>query len=570
MTAHGETPPAGRDRTRLPFGDLADELVGAAEDGREAEHRFRTLLEASDLIMSDLSLERVLQHIVSAARTVADARYAALGVAGADGGLERFVHLGMDEDTVRGIGGLPQGKGLLGALIQDPRPIRLANLADDPRSAGFPPHHPAMSSFLGVPIHVHGEVFGRLYLTESRRGAFTEQDEALVGSLARAAATAISNARLYRDAQIKQRWLSASIDIGSHLLASEGEDPLRMIARYAISIAEADLASIGVLTADGRDIFVEVAIGDRADDLLGRRFPLAGALAARAVATRSPLLVRSPEEAGADVPVMASMVDAGPVMVIPLLGADRVHGVLNIVRHRGAVAFTSADLDMAAGFANQASVALEFAAARADQQRVALLEDRDRIARDLHDHVIQQLFAIGLNLQGLAMLASGEPHLAEQLEARVDDIDRTIRQIRTSIFALRGSLGATATGLRSAVLAVAEEVRPALGQPVGVTFDGPLDSLVSGALGDDVLACVREGLTNAAKHAGARHVSVDVAADHTQVTVRVADDGRGIGDGASYSGLHNLRVRAENRGGTFEIRTPPAGGTELIWRSPIP
>lgn len=559
---------AGR-HPKLRLDELIDQLIDHAQDVRRAEDRLRALLDATDLITSDLSIEKVLRHIAEAACVVADATYAALGVIAHDGGLERFVHVGIDDETVARIGPVPQGKGLLGALIQDPRPIRLANLADDPRSVGFPPNHPPMTSFLGVPILVRGEVFGNLYLCESRHGGFTEEDESLVGSLARAAGTAISNARLYQEARVKQRWLSASIDIGSHLMAAEGEDPLRMVARYAGDIADADLASVGVLTDDGEHILVEVAIGERADDLLGRRFPLAGSLASRAVSSRSPLLIRSPEDAGDDVPVMTTLIEAGPIMVIPLLGTQKVHGVLNLVRRRGALTFSPTDLDMAAGFANQASVALEMAAARADQQRIALLEDRDRIARDLHDHVIQQLFAIGLSLQGQAALAGDDSRLAEELRARVDDLDRTIRQIRTSIFALRGPLGGSATGLRSAVLAVAEELRPALGGPPGVTFDGAVDLLVTGALADEVLACVREGLTNAAKHAAARHVQVDVAADPTQVTVRVTDDGRGISGTAAYSGLSNLRARAERRGGTFEIRTPPAGGTELIWRAPI-
>jgi signal transduction histidine kinase len=569
MTA-ADAPRSAGHQPKLRLDELIDQLVDHAQDVRRAEDRLRALLDANDLITSDLALDKVLRHIAEAARSVADAKYAALGVTAHDGGLEQFIHVGIDDDVARRIGPLPQGKGLLGALIQDPRPIRLERMTDDPRSVGFPPHHPPMTSFLGVPILVRGEVFGNLYLTESRHGAFTAEDESLVSSLARAAGTAISNARLYQEARVKQRWLSASIDIGAHLLASEGEDPLRMVARYASDIADADLVSVGVLTEDGQDLLVEVAIGDRADELLGQRFPLAGALAARAVSTRSPLLIRSPEDGGDDIPVMTLLVEAGPIMVIPLLGTNKVHGVLNIVRKRGSVSFSPTDLDMAAGFANQASVALEIATAQADQQRIALLEDRDRIARDLHDHVIQQLFAIGMSLQGLAVLAGDDSRVADQLRARVDDLDRTIRQIRTSIFALRGALGGPATGLRSAVLAVAEELRPALGRPPGVTFDGAVDSLVTGDLADDVLACVREGLTNAAKHANARHVEVDVAADPAQVAVRVTDDGRGIASGPAYSGLSNLRARAEGRGGTFEIRTPAAGGTELIWKAPLP
>jgi len=557
------------DIPKLELDQLIDQLVERAQSVKRAQDRLRALLRATELISSDLSLERVLRHIAEAACTLAEARYAALGVIAHDGGLEQFIHVGIDDETAARIGPLPQGKGLLGALIHDPQAIRLKRLADDERSAGFPPNHPPMTSFLGVPIRVRGEVFGNLYLTESARGEFSAEDEELVTSLALAAGTAISNARLYHDSRIQQRWLTASIGIAAQLLASVGEDPLQTIARNASDIADADLVSVGILTPEGSEMVVEVAIGEQADAVLGRRYELAGSLAGKAVADGTPLLVHSPGDQPGWVPVMASEMDAGPIMVIPLKGTSRALGVLNIVRKRGSASFSSADLEMAAAFASQASVALELSNARADQQRVSLLEDRDRIARDLHDHVIQQLFAVGLSLQGLAAVAGGDPALAAALEDRVEDIDRTIRQIRTSIFALRGPLAGSATGLRSALLQVAADVAPALGTSPGLTFAGPVDSMIGGALADDVVACVREGLTNAAKYASARHVLVDVAAGDQRVTIRISDDGRGIAAGAEYSGLRNLRARAELRGGSFDIRTPAAGGTELVWKAPI-
>ena len=564
-----EGPLSFADAPKLELDQLIDQLVDRAQGVRRAQDRLRALLRATELISSDLSLEGVLRHIAEAACELAEARYAALGVIAHDGGLEQFIHVGIDDATAARIGPLPQGKGLLGALIHDPHSIRLKNLGDDSRSAGFPANHPPMTSFLGVPIRVRGEVFGNLYLTESARGAFSADDEELVTSLALAAGTAISNARLYHESRIQQRWLTASVDIVAQLLASSGEDPLRTIARYASDIADADLVNVGLLTAEGSEIVVEIAIGDEAAQVLGRHYLLAGSLAGRAVAALAPLLVRSAAEMPDDLPVTASVIEAGPIMVIPLLGAAKVLGVLTIVRRRGAPTFSTADLEMAAAFASQASIALELASARADQQRVELLEDRDRIARDLHDHVIQQLFAIGLSLQGLAAMADIDQAVAAPLQERVEDIDRTIRQIRTSIFALRGPLGAGSAGVRGAVLQVRAELTDVLGYAPAVTFTGPVDTMVDGELGDDVVACVREGLTNAAKYADATHASVDINANGSRVVVRVVDDGSGIREGVAFSGLRNLRIRALRRGGSFAISVPAGGGTELVWTAPI-
>jgi signal transduction histidine kinase len=543
--------------------DVADGPFGFTDAAK-----LRALLRATELITSELSIERVLQHIVEAACSLADARYAALGVIGHDGSLEEFVYAGMDDRTARRIGRFPQGKGLLGALIHDPRPIRLPDLGADERSTGFPPNHPPMTSFLGVPIRVRGEVFGNLYITESAHGEFSAEDEQLVVSLAIAAGSAIANARTYHESRLQQRWLAASVGIAAELLGSRDEDPLQTIARCAKDIADADLVSVGVIMPGGEKLSVHVAIGVNADDIRGREFELAGSLAGRAAAERAPLLIRAPGDIGDAQAVMASALDAGPVMVIPLIGAGQVLGVLNIVRRRGAVAFRRSDLDMAAGFASQASLALVLADARSDQQRIALLEERDRIARDLHDHVIQQLFAVGLSLQGLAAQAAQTAEgaeIADALQARVDDIDGTIRQIRTSIFQLRGPLVGGGSGLRASVLQVVGELTPVLGFSPSVTFAGPLDAMSDDELTHDVKACVREALTNVAKYASAGRVSVDLSLEDGRMRVRVADDGVGIGRPAAYSGLQNLRRRAERRGGTFDIRSPAEGGTELVW-----
>jgi signal transduction histidine kinase len=557
------------DGPKLDLDALIDQLVERARGVQRAQGRLRGLLRANEMVTGDLGLETVLRHIIQAACELAGARYGALGVIAHDGGLEQFIHVGMDVETVALIGQLPEGKGLLGALITDPRPIQLEHITDDPRSSGFPANHPPMESFLGVPVRVRGEVFGNLYLTESLTGQFTAEDEELVRSLAVTAGTAISNARLYNESTLQQRWLSASAEIGAQLLASSGEDPLRMIARRASEITEADLVTVALLTNDGSEVMVEVAVGAAAEGLVGQTFPVGEILAGKAIADKAPLLLRSASELADRRSHLASVIEPGPLMVIPLIGTGHAVGALTIARAVGRPAFSTADLGMAAGFANNASIAIELAAARSDQQRVVLLEDRDRIARDLHDHVIQQLFAIGMSLEGVAAMIGPNDAAVQKLHERVADIDRTIRQIRTSIFELRGPLGGAPNGLRSRLLEIANDVTTMLGFAPGVAFSGPVDMAITGPLADDVAACLREALTNVAKHAHASNVSVDITVAANEVTVGVSDNGVGIGEIARSSGIANLRARAEQRYGTFALFARPSGGTQLIWKAPI-
>ena len=555
------------DGPKLELDQLIDQLVERAHGVQRAQGRLRELLRATEMVTGELGLETVLRHIVQAACSLAGASYGALGVIAPEGGLEQFIHVGLDDEQVRLIGHLPEGKGLLGALISDPRPIQLEHITDDPRSSGFPANHPPMDSFLGVPVRVRGEVFGNLYLTDSRAGQFTDEDEELVRSLAVTAGTAISNARLFSESNLQQRWLAASAEIGAQLLSSAGEDPLRMIARRASEIAEADLVTVSLLTPAGDQILVEVAVGDHADELLGQRFALADVLAGQAILDRAPVLLRSSAE-GHTASHLSAVMQPGPLMILPLIGTGKALGALTIAREAGRPAFSSADLNMAAGFATHASVAIELAAARSDQQRMILLEDRDRIARDLHDHVIQQLFAIGLSLEGLAAAVGSNPDVAAKLHERVADIDRTIRQIRTSIFELRGPLGGGPQGFRSRIIEISNEVTPALGFAPDVAFSGPVDLVLTGTLCDDVAACVREALSNVAKHAGATSASVDITVVGNEVSVGVSDNGAGIGDVARASGTANLKTRAEQRNGSFDLFARPSGGTQLLWKVP--
>ena len=555
------------DVPKLELDDLIDQLVDRAQGVKRAQGRLRELLRAIAAVTGELSLEQVLRNVVDAACDLAGAQYAALGVIGDDGGLDQFIHIGMDVETADRIGHLPEGKGLLGALIRDPRPIRLEHMTDDDRSAGFPAEHPPMDSFLGVPIDVRGEVYGNLYLANSSIGRFSADDEELVGALALAAGTAISNARLYQESRVQQRWLEASAEISAQLLASSGEDPLRMIARQAIDIAAADLVSVGLLTADGTGFVVEVAFGERSDELVGRRFALAGTLAGQVIEQGIPLQVSSAGDDLDDQPLLDvhSVMDAGPRMAVPLQGFGRPLGVLSLVRHRDRQNFSQTDLAMAAGFASHASIALELADSRAAEQKLVLLEDRDRIAMDLHDHVIQELFAIGLSLEGVA--AQVPDPMAGRVRERVDDLDRTIRRIRTSIFQLQGSMAAPSAGLRQQVLEVASDLTAALGFAPHVSFAGLVDLITDVELTDDACACIREMVSNVARHARATSAAVDVQRRGDELVVTVTDDGIGPPSVVTRrSGTANVAARATKRGGSFEMTPALLGGTVATWK----
>ncbi|HVE30924.1 MAG TPA: GAF domain-containing protein, partial [Mycobacteriales bacterium] len=448
------------DLPRLELDQLLAQLVERAHEVMATQGRLRGLLRASQMVTRDLTLPAVLRRIVEAAQDLVGARYAALGVISPTGGLAEFVHSGMPEDAVARIGHLPEGKGLLGALIEDPRPIRLRRIASDQRSAGFPPGHPPMSSFLGVPIRIRDEVFGNLYLAESTKGGFSDEDEELTLALAATAAVAIENARLYESATSRGEWLQAIAAITRGVLSAEPEDAgdsLELIARTSLRIAGADLVTV-VLPGGPDELLIEVAVGSGADGLAGTRLPMSGSLSGQVFSTGTPLR-QSVGDAGS---TPRPDLDLGPVLAVPLHGSRRVHGVLWAARRRGRSAFGAEEVEMAAGFANQAALAIELAEARAEQQRAVMLDERERIAADLHDHVIQRLFAAGLSLQSTAgTLRAGEA--ADRILATVDDLDATIRQIRTSIFQLQQLPQTRAPGLRARLLDVATDLTPVLG-----------------------------------------------------------------------------------------------------------
>jgi signal transduction histidine kinase len=560
------------DLPRLELDELLGQLVDRAQEVMATQGRLRGLLRANHLVTGDLSLSAVLRRIVEAARELVGAQYAALGVVAPTGGLAEFVHSGMPPDVVAGIGHLPEGRGLLGALLDDPRPIRLRRIADDERSSGFPPGHPPMASFLGVPVRVRDEIFGNLYLTESVRGEFSAEDEELITSLAATAGVAVQNARLYESARTRGEWLQASAAVTRQLLSPDADEAeaLRAIAEHSRVVAAADLVAV-LLPRRGEDppaLVVEVAVGEGAVDLLGRRLPVAGSLPGRVYAEASTVRLERPTDAGDLVAEVAGAVEMGPVLAVPLVGSRIVHGVLWAGRMPGRPLFTAGEEEMAGGFANQAAVAIELASARGEQARAAMLEDRERIAADLHDHVVQRLFAAGLTLQSVAGAVPAGP-VANRLMRTIQDLDDTIRQIRTTIFQLHQEPATGPPGVRARLLAVLADVSPALGFEPGLRLSGVLEGRLPEDLVDDVLAVLREALTNVARHARARTADVDVVAAPGRLTLEVLDDGVGIGRPARTSGLANLRRRAEQRGGTLTISARESAGTRLSWSVPL-
>ncbi|GAB7006654.1 two-component system sensor histidine kinase [Nocardioides sp. AN3] len=567
----GESPLSGDDpleRSGLELDQNLATLIQRAQEVLASQSRLRGLLRANRRIVGDLDIEVVLTRIAQAACELVEADFAALGVIGPEGqGLERFIHVGLDAGTAEAIGHLPEGKGLLGLLIDDPKPIRLRDLRDHPQSAGFPAHHPAMQAFIGVPVRVRGDVFGNLYLTRREGKEFSDDDEQLVTALAATAGIAIENARLFDDARRRQDWLSTSTEVTRRLLADATAEPLEVIAESVYQLAQADLVTVAQVGDDGEAIHVRVAVGASAPSVAGAIYPLKDTFTELVLETGAAMRLSDASDTrahGSRRAFLADKVALGPAVVVPLMGGSGARGVLWVARMRHERPFTASDEDMLTTFANQASVAWELADARTANMRVELLEDRARIARDLHDHVIQRLFAAGLGLQALAMRAGDA---ADAIDAVVDDLDDVIKQIRNAIFQLRPTPG----GMRGAILDVVGEVRSTLGFEPHVVFDGPVDSLTTADLLNDVTAVVREALSNVAKHADATAIDVLVEARGHQLRVLVSDNGRGLGEITRSSGLGNMQTRAESRSGELVLGVPAAGvGTSVEWRVPLP
>ena len=549
---------------QLEFEAMLAQLVERADDMMSSQRRLRDLFRVGQVLSSSLDLPTVLRQIVETGAELIGARYAAMGVIGEEGRrLEQFIHVGMDTETADKIGHLPEGKGLLGVLIDDPQPVRLPRIGDDARSSGFPAHHPPMESFIGVPVRVRDKVYGNLYLTDSINGEFSADDEALAQALAATAGVAINNARLFEDSAFRERWARTLADLSQTLLNEEDDDALGHFLDEVLALADADLVAIVLVDKTGKEVVIERAVGEKAAVIEAWRFPIGGTVAGQAISIGRPVLVTefTPDR------ILQDQLDLGSAMVIPFPTADEHGGALSVNRNRGRSPYVERDLEMGISFAGHIGVALERRQARVTHRKVALMEDRSRIARDLHDHVIQRLFAAGLGLQATATSVD-DPTVAERITSSIAEIDGAIAQIRQSIFALDQAPETSTVSLRSRVLETVERVADQFPHRPTMTFRGPVDLMVSGDLIDDVIAVVNEGLANVVRHAEAEHAVVQVSALAGKVTVLVTDDGRGPGESPRLSGLRNMQERATNRGGTFTISPGSPTGTQLEWTVP--
>jgi signal transduction histidine kinase len=553
---------------RLELDELLEQLVDRARDVMRTQNRLHGLLQATREIASDLSLPALLHTIVSVARDLIGARYAALGVIGRDGQLVQFIHVGMDDETVHKVGHLPTGRGVLGLLITDPRPIRMPELSQHPQAAGFPNAHPPMHSFLGVPIRIRDRVFGNLYLTEKRDAPeFSGEDEELATALAAAAAAAIDNSRLYEAVTRREHWLDASRRITNALLGVvDRREALDRVAEGARLAAGADVVAVLLPSAAGH-LTVDAVASERSATGLPTAIDVEASLCGDAFRTGKPLVFDDVTRERAGDALLADGATLGPAMIVPLAAIGAVQGVLVVANGPDGSRFSDEDLEMATDFAGQAALVLNVAAAQAAARRADMLEDRARIARNLHDKVIQRLFITGLGLQALASDdESGEQ--ARQILRHVDELDATIKDIRSTIFALRRDHEDHENSLRAKALDLIEHETAASALSPLVRFDGPLDSLVSTALADDVLAVLREALSNALKYAQATILEVQLAV-LDQLSLVVRDDGVGFSSDVERRGLHYMQERAERLGGSCRIESAPGQGTTITWTAPL-
>ncbi len=554
----------------LRLDELLDELQVRLQAVLATRDRVYSLLEAVVAVGSSLDLEVLLRSIVETAVSLVDATYGAMGVIGEGGGLADFIPVGIGKEEIAAIDHWPAGKGLLGLLITDPKPLRLADIAGHRESFGFPAGHPPMKTFLGVPIRIRDEVYGNLYMTEKRGGGqFDAEDEAMLIALAAAAGVAIENARLYEEARRQQRWLSATAEVTRHLLSGAGlSDALSMITEKALEMTGADLVMVTLPMADGSHVRIEHAAGAGAGQALGLVVPLEHSVTQSVIHSGERLSIADyPSDDRIAGTVKASL-PIGPLVAVPLGGPGKVRGVLSAGKRKGTMPLSPAAADMLATFAAQAAIALELAEHRRQAEQMAVFEDRDRIAKDLHDLVIQRLYATGMSLQGVTSMISS-PEVAERVSRSVDALDDTIKEIRSAIFALQTHAAAKPADMRARILFVAQEMSQALGFAPSLHLQGSLDAPIPEEVIEQMLTALRESLSNAARHASATGVAVTVAVTDDLV-LTVTDDGVGISPGGRRSGLHNLEQRATALGGSLTISAPDGGGTQLVWRVPLP
>ena len=542
-----------------------DELLAARD---QMEQLLRVIVE----IGSDLGdLDATLRRIILAARKLTAAPYGALAVRDSDRNLLSFIHGGMDADTVRRVGHLPVGKGVLSVSLLDTPALRMDDLTTHPAAVGFPEHHPPMRAFLGVPITIRGNVFGSLYLTHDEPGrVFSESDEVAARALAFAAAVAIDNAQLFERERVSVKWMEASREITTALL-SKGEShrhPLQLIAERACALTDAEQAIVLVpvdadLPFDEIDtLVVAAAEGLHAAEVIGQRVPVDGSTSGGVFRSGTPVIAEV-----LSYPIQA-FTDVGQrcAIVMPLRTRDEVAGVIAVARSAEGPPFDDSYLDLMSDFATHAAIALMLASGREHARQLTIVAERERIAHDLHDHVIQRLFAAGMDLQGTVARARS-PEVIDRLNRTLDDLQTIIEEIRTTIFQLKSPLEKD-VGFRNRIQRVVADLTENRDIVTTVRMHGPTTA-VGGELAEHAEAVTAEAVSNAVRHSGASRLTVEVSVGD-MLTVDIVDNGSGMPvDNPRRSGLANMLYRAEQVGGRCEISNQPEGGTRVRWTAPL-
>jgi len=554
---------------------LLDELRSRALASSREQERLTALLEAVMAVTADLELSEVLTRIVRSGCELVDAKYGAMGVLGPDREhLVEFVSRGLTEEEGEAIGDLPRGRGVLGLLIHDPRPMRVRDITSHPDSHGFPPNHPPMHSFLGTPVRIRDEVFGNLYMTEKQGASeFTSDDEAILVALAAAAGIAIENARQYEWSRRQRRWLQTTGDVTQLLFEGRGEGAaMDILAKRTRELSQAQLAMVALYDDEGDLVVKAVRCGEsieaveRAKDSLGA--VLHKGHWREIVTAREPVLLLTrpgdptADNLSAEVRELGESDLHGPTALLPIIVGDDEIGVLAVAWAVDAETFVENVVPLLAALAQQMGLALVAGRSQRDRSRLAMLEDRERIARDMHDLVIQRLFATGLSLQAAGRQTQA-PTVATRLNEAVDELDAAIKDIRRTIFELHRER--PTRELRAEIVDLVRGYTESLGFTPLLVMDGPLDEL-AGDLEADLVAVIREGLANVARHARAASATVRVTSDDG-ILIEVADDGVGVPSNVVESGLDNLRQRAESHSGSLTIRPRSPHGTTLLWQA---
>ena len=536
----------------------------------------RALSDAGITLTSELSLQAVLQKVVQVAKKQIGATYAALSVLGPDGNISQFITEGVTEEERTAIGSLPAGRGFLGILLHKGETLRVSDIAADPRGVGFPPNHPAMKSLLGVPLVFSGRIIGNLYLTDKVGGSFDDRDEEIVRLLASQAAVAIRNAELYEGEQRRAEEWKALFELGQQVTASPRmDDVMRSVVSRASDLLGTDVVALMLLSPDGAHLRLAAQEGVKQPDMRKLTVESEAALQKLALELGEPLVVadfpNDPRLKG-QTARLAEAEGLVSMIVVPLKGKRGPIGTL-MVANRSRTEFAERQVELLEAFANWTALALESSQLYDKMESLARLEERERIGMDLHDGVMQSIYAVGLHLEDCIERLKESPSDAEDgIERAIDTLNNVIKDIRSYIFDLRPRVSVVAD-LPDAVRQLVDDVRVNTLMETSFETAGSVRGLINQNEAIALFHIAQEALNNVIKHSRATSVSVRLTVDKKSVTIEVRDNGVGIDPAraASYErhGLRNMRDRARSVGAGLSLDSRPGEGTTVRAELPL-